>query len=239
MANFTTHLVAGSSVCGIAATTLNAIGVLTPDEAVWCFTLGTIGSLLPDVDSDHSVVIRILFSIAGIIAAFFTAFQFSGIMYIAEILILWVAAFSFMYFIAGTLFRRFTEHRGIFHSIPAGMLWGLVITFVSYSAWYFSAITAWIMGIFMFVGYLIHLLLDEIASVDLTNQRIKRSFGTALKFWQRNNLYGTLLLYAAIAAMFFLVPPPGILADFIASNHWTELIRSQMVPVGVWFMQFR
>ncbi len=239
MANFTTHLVVGSTVCGIAATTLNAINVLTPDETVWCFTLGTFGSLLPDVDSDHSVVIRILFSIAGMIAAFFSAFQFSSIMYIAEILLLWFAAFGFIYFVVGTLFRHFTEHRGIFHSIPAALLWGLLITYISYSAWYFSELTAWIMGVFMLTGYIIHLLLDEIASVDLTNQRIKRSFGTALKLWQRNNIYGTLLLYVVIASMFLLVPPPAILADFIASHQWNELIRRQLLPPDGWFIQFR
>ncbi len=34
------------------------------------------------------------------------------------------------------------------------------------------------------IGYIVHLVLDEIYSVDLKNRKIKKSFGTALKLFK-------------------------------------------------------
>ncbi len=58
------------------------------------------------------------------------------------------------------------------------------------------------------VGYLSHLLLDEIYSVEWHRGRLrlKKSFGTALKLWSRNRL-SNLSVYAKLlilsAAIFF------------------------------------
>ena len=40
-----------------------------------------------------------------------------------------------------------------------------------------------VMATAVILGFLSHLLLDEMFSVDLRGTRIKRSFGTAMKFW--------------------------------------------------------
>ncbi len=44
-------------------------------------------------------------------------------------------------------------------------------------------ITAWMAGLFVFIGFLIHLILDEIYAVDFSGARLKRSFGSALKLF--------------------------------------------------------
>ena len=44
-----------------------------------------------------------------------------------------------------------------------------------------NAGVAWLAGGFMAIGYLTHLILDEIYSVDVMDTRLKASFGTALK----------------------------------------------------------
>jgi hypothetical protein len=49
-------------------------------------------------------------------------------------------------------------------------------------------------------GYLSHLVLDEIYSVDVRNVRIKSSFGTALKFWGPS-LWGNFSVYAKLALL--------------------------------------
>ena len=46
---------------------------------------------------------------------------------------------------------------------------------------------AWLAGAFMFAGFITHLTLDEIYSVDVMDTRIKSSFGTALKLFIADN----------------------------------------------------
>ncbi|MCP4052348.1 MAG: hypothetical protein GY739_04630, partial [Mesoflavibacter sp.] len=62
-------------------------------------------------------------------------------------------------------------------------------------------------GGFILIGGLIHLLLDEIYSVDLSNVTIKRSFGTALKIADFDNKLITLASIIAIAALIYVAPP--------------------------------
>ncbi|MGF1805972.1 hypothetical protein L4C31_12055, partial [Aliivibrio sifiae] len=53
----------------------------------------------------------------------------------------------------------------------------------------------------------IHLLLDEIYSVDLANVRIKRSFGSALKLTDFSNLTLSSFFLIITAVLFWLAPP--------------------------------
>ena len=50
------------------------------------------------------------------------------------------------------------------------------------------AAQAWLTGLFLFIGFLIHLALDEIYSVDVEGRTIKKSFGTALKLFDTHSL---------------------------------------------------
>jgi hypothetical protein len=53
-------------------------------------------------------------------------------------------------------------------------------------------------------GFMIHLLLDEIYSVDLVRMRLKKSFGTAFKFKSDNTIH-TWLAYAITALTTWMV----------------------------------
>lgn len=71
------------------------------------------------------------------------------------------------------------------------------------------------------MGGLIHLLLDEIYSVDLSNISIKRSFGTALKIAEFKNKTITLLSVICIALLVYTAPP---LSNTISTlNNWSTL----------------
>ncbi|MBT6878078.1 MAG: metal-dependent hydrolase [Gammaproteobacteria bacterium] len=85
----------------------------------------------------------------------------------------------------GYAFKKFTVHRGIFHSIPAALVMGLlsIHLFVSYG-WERDGLQ--VIAASVTIGYLCHLLLDEINSaVNLSGVPFipKRSLGSALNIF--------------------------------------------------------
>jgi len=73
---------------------------------------------------------------------------------------------------------------------------------------------------FILLGGLIHLLLDELYSVDLNNVTIKRSFGTALKIADFDNKLITLASIIAIAGLIYVAPPTK--HTIIALSDWSN-----------------
>ena len=57
MANFNTHLIVASTASGLTATGLMGAGVAEPREVLLYFSAGTLGGLLPDLDSDNSILL--------------------------------------------------------------------------------------------------------------------------------------------------------------------------------------
>ena len=82
---------------------------------------------------------------------------------------------------------RVTVHRGMFHSIPA-LLIASELTFLCYYS--IDLRVRLLMAIGVGTGFLSHLILDEIYSVQWNGVRIrlKKSAGSALKFAGKNSL---------------------------------------------------
>ncbi|ABK44651.1 membrane-bound metal-dependent hydrolase [Magnetococcus marinus MC-1] len=212
MAGFHTHLTVGSVASGMVATGLYAGGVATPLEVALYFSCGAVASLLPDVDSDRSTILSVVFTLVSVLLAFGLLFGqpvtqgLSGL----ELFLLWVGLFVAMRLAVFELFTRVTVHRGIFHSIPAAILFGALTVLLLHHAFHLSVLTAWVAGGFIAGGFVLHLLLDEMYSIQLTGARVKRSFGTACKLWSRD-LYATLALYATTAVALWLTPRTELL----------------------------
>lgn len=236
MANFNTHLAVGATVSGIAATTCLTAELAQPQEVMLYFSLGTLGGLLPDLDSDNSVLLNVIFNIFAVIFAFTAMFSRTGVYSLAELLSIWLICFLALRFGIFTLFKRFTQHRGIFHSLPAAALAWLLVTFICWKLLKLPDFKAWMCGFFVCIGYLVHLLLDEIYSVDLNNKKIKRSLGTALKLADFKNVAGSVILYAAIVGMFLLVPrPTTFIQNVFSQNTYTKIERNLLPKNGKWF----
>src|SRR5690606_24591955 len=93
-----------------------------------------------------------------------------------------LAVYFFIRFGVSKLIKRFTVHRGMFHSIPAGLVFaGLAFLLCGcldlHLRYYKSGA--------VFLGFMSHLLLDEIYSVEWQGGRwrLKSSAGTAIKLW--------------------------------------------------------
>ena len=66
MANFHTHFTAGVSAGMITATYLKATHNIDLLHIMPIIMLSTLGGILPDVDSDHSDSIKIIFNLSAI-----------------------------------------------------------------------------------------------------------------------------------------------------------------------------
>ena len=66
---------------------------------------------------------------------------------------------------------------------------------------------SWFYGLFLFGGAMVHLALDELYSVNLMGMKMKRSSGTAMKFYQHKDKWWYLLLYAVLALLVYFAPP--------------------------------
>ena len=111
MASFNIHLSVGVVASGIAATTMMVAGLATEQEVLVYFLLGTIGSLLPDLDSDSSVPVQVAFSIGSIVLAFLVMFLFvETFSSVAELFLVWIASYFFFRWFIFELFTRFFRY---------------------------------------------------------------------------------------------------------------------------------
>ncbi|RMF61595.1 MAG: metal-dependent hydrolase [Calditrichaeota bacterium] len=235
MANFNTHLITSAATSGVLAVGCMSGGIASPEEVVLYFGVGTIGGLLPDLDSDNSFIIQGFFNILGIFIAFLVMFTQVKKFSLAELLILWFAGYFLIRYGAFHLFTKLTTHRGIFHSIPAGLFFWIGTTLATTQFLGFAPLKAWLTGAFVFWGYLSHLLLDELFGVDLANQKIKRSFGSALKLFDSRNIPGTIILYLLVALGLFVAPDyKSFLAIFTGGKFLTAL-KNNLLPRKNWF----
>ncbi|MEL6820336.1 MAG: metal-dependent hydrolase [Calditrichota bacterium] len=239
MANFKTHLTSAAALSGILATGLLGANVAGSDDVLVYFTAGTIGGLLPDVDSDNSIILKVLFGIFAVFFSFLLMFIQSNLFSIVELLILWTVFYLFINFVIFQAFSKFTVHRGLFHSIPAaGVAW-MAATIFAYNSMEYSALKSWTVGFFVFFGYMIHLILDEIFSVDLENKKIKKSFGTALKLFDAKNIPVTILLYLLIGGGYFFAPSPQRFLDTVFKERILRNLQRNLLPRDGWFRNLR
>ena len=236
MANFRTHLAVASTVSGVIAIGCMVAGVATPKEVVLYFCAGTIGGVLPDIDSDHTIPVQILFSVLAVVLAFMSVFSRADAYSVVELSCIWILVHLFVRHVLYKIFAKCTVHRGIFHSQLAAVFFLLLSAAGAYHLFGLGTVSAWLLGCFVALGYMIHLLLDEIYSVDITGARIKKSFGTALKFASVEELKTSLALGTATVLLFFLAAPA--MSDFVQAvgNPRTYAsLYERFLPKDHWF----
>jgi len=207
MANFNTHLNGAFAVSGIMALTVYKAGLIEDSGFLLCVALGTVGGLLPDLDSDNSTPIKLGFNMASFVFAFGLVMHWRDNLSLVALIALWLAGYGFMRYIVFNLFTSITVHRGIIHSVPYMAVLGLGMVSLSYYVLGNALTASWFFGLFLFGGAMVHLALDELYSVNLMGMRMKRSSGTAMKFYQHKDKWWYLLLYVLIALLVYFAPP--------------------------------
>ena len=239
MANFNTHFTVGAGASAVVSATLLSMEVVTPQEAVVAFALGTLGSLLPDVDSAHSKSIKVGFNVLSLLMTIMLIFVKSSTYSLIEMLIMSALVFSGIRYAFLGFFRKISKHRGMFHTIPVAVIWAIIIAILS--QWFFdlNSLISWVYGVMIGLGYLVHLTLDELYSVDLGNRRMKKSSGTALKFGMfknRQQQIHTAIIYAMIPILFAIAPDVEMIQSALFSKDAWLNFKDIILPYdGRWF----
>lgn len=206
MANFQTHLNVGILVSGGAVLALHGVGLVESGTTLGYFALGVAGSLLPDIDADASKPVRAFFNVLAVALGFVMTLPLSGQLLPLDLALVWAGTYISVRFILFESFSRLTVHRGIWHSWLGIGVATLATVNLAHWALGRSAESAWVAGLMVGIGYLTHLCLDELYSVDLLNSRVKRSFGTALKPFSLTDLGSSLGMSITVLVLFWVAP---------------------------------
>lgn len=203
MANFKTHVTV-STLFGIGYGVGAHVAFNAPvPSCILAGGLCGVAGMLPDIDSDSGVPLRESLSFAAAVISMMMVHRFQQLGFSAETIVLAGAgAYLTVRFGFGELLRRYTVHRGMFHSLPAALI-AAELAFLlgtgDLTIRYYKA-----GGVLL--GYLSHLTLDELFSLKWYHGhlRLKKSFGTALKLFGAG-WWPNLSAYAKLAILTWLV----------------------------------
>ncbi len=210
MALFKEHITFGAVVALVGVVLLYFYAFVTdPVLLVLLFAVTVIGSFLPDVDSDSGVPFYAVFGVFTLACTGVALYYLLSHPPQAIYLLIGVPFLTclFVWGVVGTIFKRFTHHRGIMHSIPMMTIAGLS-TFIAVRSLEQGDTLSLIFALAVSAGFASHLILDEIHSENLMDGNPfvhKRSLGTALKFFSNSggvNLFTYLLIAALLYTVF-------------------------------------
>jgi membrane-bound metal-dependent hydrolase YbcI (DUF457 family) len=203
MGNFVHHASGGilaGAACGAAAYYQFHI---TATDAAACGIIACVGSLLPDVDSPNSRPNDMAFGLASVLAPVFLL-QGIGLARLSssQVILIALAVYLFVKYALRSLMQQFSVHRGMFHSIPAAIIWSALV----FQAFRLSpGIVKNTAAASALIGFVVHLLIDEMFSfVNFDGLRVapKKSFGTAFKFYS-SSLLATTATYAVMGVLLY------------------------------------
>jgi hypothetical protein len=235
MANFTTHIAVGTVAAGALATLTLAANVVDPENLVAVTMAGVLGSVLPDIDLKDSRPSRAMFAGLAVFFSFAVLFSFAMQYSIAELWVLWLGTLVLVRYGLHAIFHRLAVHRGIWHSLLAGLFSAAATAVVFHYALGKHEGVAWLAAGFMLIGFIVHLTLDEIYSVDVMDTRIKSSFGTALKLYDGRHPRASAAMAVAAALAIWLAPSPRAFVDGIASRDMWAGLNQRLLPSESWF----
>jgi hypothetical protein len=212
MADFKTHIAYSTLVgCAYGAAGYYSFGV----PLAHCMIAGSLCSvagMLPDLDSNSGIPQREMLSFVSVIVPMLMLPRFEALGLSPEHMVFISGLmYVFIRFGIGALFRRYTKHRGMWHSIPAAMIAGLATFMVCLSSEFEIRIfKAWA----VVIGFMVHLALDEIYAVNWQGKlpRMKKSFGTAIKFWGNDN-WANFATYAKLAVLLVMIASDDYVMD--------------------------
>jgi len=216
MAGFKTHLAASSVVgigYGVAAYTMYDAPL---PSCILATGLCSVSGMLPDIDSDSGRPVRESLAFGAAVVAMMFVDRLKQLGAPSETIVLAGAmTYLFIRFGVGELLKRYTVHRGMFHSLPAAVIAGELAFLLASGSQELRIYKAGAVAL----GYVVHLLLDELYSIQWSRGRVKSSFGTAMKLlshsWWANGS-----AYLKLALLTFLI---------LKEPRWTQQFYEQNV----------
>lgn len=203
MADFRTHITA-SSVAGVAYGIAGYQAGLPWESCALAGGLCSVSGMLPDLDSNSGIPLRETTLFASTLVPMLMVDRMVRMGMSHELMVLTSAGiYILIRFVIAEFFRRYTVHRGMWHSIPAalsvGMFAFLIMSTEDFSLRIYKTAA-------VVIGFMVHLILDEIWSIDFRggHMRFKTSFGTAMKLFSRNR-WANISTYAKLIGLGVLV----------------------------------
>lgn len=233
MANFNTHILSSAVLGSLAATTVSKLFELPVSTALLLTVCGAVGGVLPDIDLKHSTPGKILFSVLGFLLALGWLFARLADFSVLELWLFAMAIYLTVRFPIWALFHQLTVHRGALHSLAAAMMFSFVSAALAYTFFSVSATLSWMLAAFVASGYVLHLILDEIYSVDFLGARIKRSFGSALKLLDTQRPAASCMVLFVTLVAWFWTPPTDPLWAMLSSKDvdWSDVLLPEYIEL--------
>jgi LexA-binding, inner membrane-associated putative hydrolase len=212
MAGFKAHITT-SSLIGIGYGVGAHFGFGMPiSSCVLAGGLCGVAGMLPDLDSDSGRPLRESMAFAAAVVPMLMLRRFEALGMNAEQIVLAGAGlYLLIRFGFSELLQRFTVHRGMFHSIPAAFIAGLFIFLLSPEPEMRLRVFK---SLAVVVGYMSHLMLDEIHSLNLGKGRIKKSLGSAMKVFGHGWLPNLAVYSSLFLLAFMAIKEPAWMSDF-------------------------
>ena len=215
MAGFRTHVAVSSLLgAGYAAALIKAGTEWT--HAGLAAGLCAVSGMLPDLDSASGRPAHELFGLVAAVVPLLLMHRLRKAELTAEGIILVLGGlYLLIRFGASWLFRHLTVHRGMFHSLPAALI-AAEIVFLAHDGE--QQYGQFILAGGVLIGFLSHLVLDELYSVDAQGLRIRlnKSAGSAFKLFS-GNIPATVMTWLLLAGLSYMV---GIKQGYIQPIHF-------------------
>lgn len=203
VADFKTHITA-STVVGAAYGYWGTFHQgMSLESGLLAAGLCSVSGMLPDLDSNSSVPLRETSMFVSAIVPMLMVNRFRDLDMSPEAMALAAMLIYILFrFFVIELFRRYTVHRGMWHSLPAAASAGILAYLMMPTS--IESVRIY-KSLAVVLGFLVHLVLDEIWAIDYRRGRfrLKRSFGTALKFWG-DSFTGNLSVYLKLVLLVYL-----------------------------------
>ncbi len=239
MADFKTHITA-STIVGIGYGYWGVTSQsMTLESGILAGGLCAVSGMLPDLDSDSGIPLRETSMFAAAVVPMLMLERFRDLQLSHESMALAaMLIYVAIRFVVFEFFKRFTVHRGMWHSIPAaataGLLAYLAMPCLSESVRVYKSLA-------VVLGFIVHLLLDEIwaLNVGVGRLRPKKSFGSAMKLFGNNTL-ANIFIYTQVAVLSYLAWGDTDFADRLRErtrldqNYHIAQPRADQLPWDRW-----
>ncbi len=238
MADFKTHMTVSTATGAVLAVAGYQAGL----ELTTCILAGglcSVSGMLPDLDSDSGRPLREATTLGAAVVPMLMVERFQRMNLSHESMVLAAAlVYITIRFFVAEIFRRYTVHRGMWHSVPAALIAGscafLIMSSEDIRPRMFKSVA-------VVIGFMSHLVLDEIWSVEFRRgaYSFKSSFGTALKLWGQNS-WANYMTYGKLALIGILVwHDEGFMARFGIVHPEVPHTAHQLVDIllersGLW-----
>jgi len=206
MASFAQHVNTAVVISGITTASLYSSSLITINQSLVLLSFGILGGILPDIDLENSQPIQITSSILSVFIPLLAILTLLDSLSISKMLFVWFLSSMTLHFILFRILLKLTVHRGVIHSIPMAILFSQILNITLFKILHFEELFSLLCGFFLFLGFIIHLILDEIISLNAFGMNFKKSLGSALKLYDKNNFIGSVALYLFIIILQILYP---------------------------------